>query len=123
LGSNNGGELVPHQQEQIHDNCTKGCSSQDDCSRKYIPAVLKLTIVTVILVLVSAALASRPGEDTGIETVDPRDSTKTIVVEERYPGESQWSAPTLLKLILGCHKLLLQRKKCEPLEKLTAKGT
>ena len=48
-------------------------------------------IVTVILLLVSASLASRPGdEDSRIEVVDPHDPTKTILVEEKYPGESQW---------------------------------
>jgi len=47
--------------------------------------------ITVILLLVSASLASRPGdEDSRIEVVDPHDPTKTILVEEKYPGESQW---------------------------------
>jgi hypothetical protein len=44
----------------------------------------------VVLLLVSAALASRPGEEDRIEIVDPSDPTKTIFVEEKYPGESQW---------------------------------
>jgi len=48
-------------------------------------------LVTVILLLVSASLAARPGdEDSRIEIVDPHDPTKTILVEEKYPGESQW---------------------------------
>jgi len=49
--------------------------------------------ITVILLLVSASLASRPGgEDDRIEVVDPRDPKKTIRVEEKYPGENQWMA-------------------------------
>jgi hypothetical protein len=47
--------------------------------------------VTVILVLVSASLASRGGDEDRIKVVDPHDPTKTIIVEEKYPGESQWS--------------------------------
>ena len=48
-----------------------------------------LTLVTVILLLMSAALASR-GDDNKIEIIDPKDRTKTLVVEEKYPGESTW---------------------------------
>lgn len=48
-----------------------------------------LTSVTVILLLVSAALASR-GDDDKIEIVDPEDPTKTLLVQEKYPGESTW---------------------------------
>jgi hypothetical protein len=44
----------------------------------------------VVLLLVSAALASRPGDEDRIEIVDPSDPSKTIFVEEKYPGESQW---------------------------------
>lgn len=52
---------------------------------------LQLTLVTVILLLVSAALASRPtDEDSRIEIVDPKDPSKRIYVEEKYPGEAQW---------------------------------
>jgi hypothetical protein len=40
--------------------------------------------------LVSAGLASRSDEDDRIEIVDPSDPSKTILIEEKYPGESQW---------------------------------
>ena len=57
----------------------------------HIPAYRALTVVTVILLLVSAALAQRDGGvGDRIEIVDPRDPTKLIYVEEKYPGESQW---------------------------------
>jgi len=47
--------------------------------------------ITVILLLVSASLAATTsGEDDRIEVLDPHDPTKTIRVEERYPGENQW---------------------------------
>ena len=49
--------------------------------------------------LVSAALASRPGdEDSRIEIVDPSDPTKTILVEEKYPGESNWYLACIARL-------------------------
>jgi hypothetical protein len=46
--------------------------------------------VTVILLLVSASLATRADDDSKIEIADPNDPTKTIIVEEKYPGENQW---------------------------------
>jgi hypothetical protein len=49
-----------------------------------------LTAVTVILLLVSASLATQRSEEDKIEIEDPRDPTRTILVEEKYPGESQW---------------------------------
>lgn len=55
----------------------------------------------------SAALASRPSdEDSRIEIVDPSDPTKTILVEEKYPGESQWYYPRLSQNPVPCHPVL-----------------
>jgi len=90
LGDYNVWKLVYDQQEQVHDSGTEGCASTYDRSRKYVPFMTSLIIVTVILLLVSAALATTSGEDGKIEMVDPKDPTKTIYVEEKYPGESQW---------------------------------
>lgn len=74
------------------DASTKGGSGKNDCSGKYISrAYQALTVVTVILLLVSATLAQRDGGvGDRIEIVDPSDPTKLIYVEEKYPGESQW---------------------------------
>ena len=45
-----------------------------------------------MLLLVSAALATRGGEqDAKIAIVDPKDPSQTMLIEEKYPGESQWS--------------------------------
>ena len=49
--------------------------------------------------LVSASLAARPGNEDKIEIADPSDPTKTILIEERYPGESQWFVLMQLKLL------------------------
>jgi hypothetical protein len=46
----------------------------------------------VILLLVSASLATQRSDEDKIEIEDPRDPSKTILVEEKYPGESQWMA-------------------------------
>jgi hypothetical protein len=49
-----------------------------------------INLVTVILLIVSASLATRSDDDDKIEIADPNDHTKTILVEEKYPGENQW---------------------------------
>lgn len=52
--------------------------------------ILIIKLVTIILLIVSASLATRSDEDDRIEIADPNDPTKMIRVEEKYPGESQW---------------------------------
>jgi len=57
------------------------------------PLLLSMLIfiaVTVILLLVSASLATQRSDEAKIEFADPHDPTKTVLVEEKYPGESQW---------------------------------
>jgi len=52
--------------------------------------MLMFIAVTVILLLVSASLATQRSNEDKIEIEDPLDPTKTILVGEKYPGESQW---------------------------------
>jgi hypothetical protein len=74
------------------DHRAKGCPSKNDRPRRYSPPSLGTSnAVTVILLLVSASLAARPGEEENVvEVADPTDPTRTIRVEEKYPGEAQW---------------------------------
>jgi hypothetical protein len=47
--------------------------------------------VTVILLLVSASLATRGGDDEDkVEIVDPEHEDQTILVKEKYPGANVW---------------------------------